>query len=47
VNLFLYWSRNPPPSGADVVLAVLYSLIAVGVSLGSAVLLSKHRKELG
>ena len=46
VNLFLYWSRNPPPSGADVVLAVLYSLIAVGVSLGSAVLLSMHRKQL-
>ena len=47
VNLFLYWSNNPPPSGADVVLAVMYSLIAVGVSLGSAVLLSMHRKELG
>ncbi len=46
VNLFLYWSRNPPPSGADVILAVLYSLIAVGVSLGSAVLLSKHRTQL-
>ena len=47
VNLFLYWSHNPPPSGADIILAVLYSLIAVGVSLGSAVLLSMHRKELG
>ena len=47
VNLFLYWSNNPPPAGADVVLAVMYSLIAVGVSLGSAVLLSMHRKELG
>ena len=47
VNLFLYWSNNPPPAGADVILAVLYSLIAVGVSLGSAVLLSMHRKELG
>ena len=47
VNLFLYWSNNPPPAGADVILAVLYSLIAVGVSLGSAVLLSMHRRELG
>ncbi|MDE0342570.1 MAG: hypothetical protein OXK82_05270, partial [Deltaproteobacteria bacterium] len=47
VNLFLYWSRNPPPSGADVVLAVMYSLVAVGVSLGSAVLLSMHRRNLG
>ena len=46
VNLFLYWSHNPPPSGADVVLAVIYSLIAVGVSLGSAVLLTMHRREL-
>ncbi len=47
VNLFLYWTNNPPPSGADVILAVLYSLVAVGVSAGSAVLLSLHRKELG
>ncbi len=47
VNLFLYWSRNPPPSGADVILAVIYSLVAVGVSVGSAVLLSMHRKGLG
>ena len=46
VNLFLYWSNNPPPAGADVILAVLYSLIAVGVSLGSAVLLSRHRTQL-
>ena len=46
-NLFLYWSSNPPPSGADVILAALYSLVAVGVSTGSAVLLSLHRKELG
>ena len=45
-NLFLYWTNNPPPSGADVILAVLYSLVAVGVSAGSAVLLSLHRKEL-
>ena len=47
VNLFLYWSSNPPPAGADVVPAVMYSLIAVGVSVGSAVLLSRHRRELG
>ncbi len=47
VNLLLYWTNNPPPSGADVILAVLYSLVAVGVSAGSAVLLSLHRKELG
>ena len=47
VNLFLYWSNNPPPAGADVVLAVMYSLIAVGVSAGSAVLLSMHRNQLG
>ena len=47
VNLFLYWSNNPPPSGADVMLAVVYSLVAVGVSAGSSVLLSMHRSELG
>ncbi len=47
VNLFLYWSNNPPPTGAAGVLAVMYSLIAVGVSAGSAVSLSLRRKELG
>ncbi len=47
VNLFLYWSHNPPPAGADVLLALMYSLIAVGVSSGSAVLLSLRRNELG
>ncbi len=47
VNLFLYWSNHPPPSSADVILAVMYSLVAVSVSAGSAVLLSRHRKELG
>jgi len=46
VNLILYWSNNPPPTGSAVVLAVMYSLIAVGVSVGSAVLLSLRRKEL-
>ena len=46
-NLYLYWSNNPPPSSADVIVAVIYSLLAVGVSAGSAVLLSRHRKELG
>ena len=47
LNLYLYWSNNPPPSSADVIVAVIYSLLAVGVSAGSAVLLSLHRKELG
>ena len=47
VNLSLYWINHPPPSGADVILAVMYSLVAVSVSVGSAVLLSLHRKELG
>ena len=47
VNLFLYWIDHPPPSAADVILAVMYSLVAVSVSAGSAVLLSLHRKELG
>lgn len=44
LNLFLYWSNNPP--SGSVIGAVLYSLVAVGVSLGSAVLLSMRRKDL-
>ena len=47
VNLSLYWINHPPPSTVDVIPAVIYSLIAVSVSAGSAVLLSLHRKELG
>ena len=46
VNLSLYWINHPPPSTADVIPAVVYSLVAVSVSAGSAVLLSLHRKEL-
>lgn len=50
LNLFLFWSKeleqNPRPDGGDILFGVLYSLVAVGVSLGSAVLLSIHRKEL-
>ena len=46
VNLSLYWINHPPPSTVDVIPAVIYSLVAVGVSAGSAVLLSLHRKEL-
>ena len=47
VNLSLYWINHPPPSTVDVIPAVIYSLVAVSVSAGSAVLLSLHRKELG
>ena len=46
LNLFLYWSNNPQSGGGDVIFAVLYSLVAVGASVGSAVLLSKRRSEL-
>ena len=46
VNLSLYWINHPPPSTVDVIPAVIYSLVAVSVSAGSAVLLSLHRKEL-
>ena len=44
LNLFLYWSNNPP--SGSVIGAVLYSVVAVGASVGSAVLLSMRRKEL-
>ncbi len=47
LNLFLYWSNQPPPGGADVLFAVTYSLVAVGTSVSAAVLLSMRRKEPG
>ncbi len=46
VNLSLYWINHPPPSAADVIPAVMYSLVAGGVSVGSAVLLSLRRRSL-
>ncbi len=50
LNLFLFWSKEleqiPQLGGREVLFGALYSLVAVGVSLGSAVLLSRRRKEL-
>ena len=46
LNLFLYWNSVPEVASGDVIFGVIYTLGAVGVSLGSAVLLSIRRKEL-
>ncbi len=46
LNLFLYWNGVPEVASGDVIFGVIYTLGAVGVSLGSAVLLSIRRKEL-
>ena len=45
LNLFLYWGNNPPSGSGGVIGAVLYSVIAIGASVGAAVLLSLRRKE--
>lgn len=47
LNLFLYWSHQPPAGGVDALFAGIYSLVAVGTSVSAAVLLSLRRKELG
>ena len=45
LNLFLYWGNHPPSGSGGVIGAVLYSVIAIGASVGAAVLLSLRRKE--
>ena len=47
LNLFLYWSHHTPSGSGEVVFTVIYSLVAIGASVGTAVLLSRRRRELG
>jgi hypothetical protein len=49
VNLALFSSRTPQPPDAGVgtqIFGIAYAIIAVGVSAGTAVVLSKRRSEL-
>jgi hypothetical protein len=47
LNLFLFSMRNEQPPGVGyVVFGVVYSIVALGVALGSAILLTRRKAEL-
>lgn len=49
-NLVLFNFRTPPPPNAGVgyqIFGVVYAIVAIGVSAGTARVLSKRRNELG
>jgi len=47
LNLLMYLAKNPRPPGAEpVIFGIVYSVVAIGVSVGAAYLLTKHKAEL-
>jgi hypothetical protein len=47
LNLLMYIAKNPRPPGAGaVIFGIVYSVVAIGVSVGAAYLLTKHKAEL-
>ena len=49
LNLFLFSELAPKPEGAGTnyaIMGVVYATVAVGVSLGSAIILTKRKAEL-
>lgn len=46
LNSAMYWRYNPPSGSGETILAVVYTLIAMTGSAGTAVLLSMRRDEL-
>lgn len=47
LNLLMFTAKNTSPPGIGyAVFGIVYSLIAVGVSVGAAYLLTKHKAEL-
>jgi hypothetical protein len=47
LNLFLWTFRDPTPKTAGyVVFGVVYAVVAIGVSLGAAILLTKRKADL-
>jgi len=47
LNLILFSMRNPAPkSTAETVFGVVYSIVAIGVSLTAAVMLTRRKAEL-
>lgn len=47
LNLIMYTAKNPrPPGVGPVIFGIVYSMVAIGVSVGAAYLLTKHKAEL-
>jgi hypothetical protein len=47
LNLIMYTAKNPrPPGVGPVIFGIVYSVVAIGVSVGAAYLLTKHKAEL-
>jgi hypothetical protein len=47
VNLALFTATNPPPSSrADIIFGIVYSILALAVSWGTAILLSRSKADL-
>ncbi len=47
LNLILFNVKNPrPPGGSYIIFGIMYSLIAIGVSLGAAIFLTKNKALL-
>ena len=47
LNLILFTAKNTPPPGVGyMIFGIVYSLVAVGVSVGAAYLLTKYKAEL-
>jgi len=46
-NLILFTAKNTPPPGTGyIIFGIVYSLVAIGVSVGAAYVLTKYRAEL-
>jgi hypothetical protein len=47
VNLLLYTQRNPPPrNSGEQVFGIVYMVLAIGITVGTAVALTRRRAEL-
>jgi hypothetical protein len=47
LNLIMFTAKNPrPPGVGPVIFGIVYSVVAIGVSVGAAYLLTKHKAEL-
>jgi hypothetical protein len=47
INLVLFSARNPPPaSQGEMIFGIVYIVVALGLSWGTAVLLGRHRNDL-
>ena len=47
LNLILFTAKNPQPPGVGaIIFGIVYMVVAIGVSVGAAYLLTKHKAEL-